>query len=167
MQSDNKSFEITGKHVLFAMILFFGVIIATNMVFVKLALGSFPGEQVEKSYYQGLYYNDVLAEKARQADAGWRMQLKEVPLIGTAPVFEVKVVNRDGKPVYDAVLQGEIVRPMTDRGRQALTFYGIGDGVYRAQLSAIEPGAWNLSLTAAERGEGSPLLAARTRILVK
>ena len=162
-----KPFEITGKHVLFAMIGFFGAIIAVNIVFVKLAVGSFPGEEVEKSYYQGLNYNDTLAEKERQAETGWRMQLVEMPRAGERAFVEVKLLKRDGTPVYHATLRGVLSRPTTDIGRQALEFYPMRDGVYRSDLANIAAGAWDLSLEAMGSEDETVELAATTRITVE
>lgn len=162
-----KPFEITGKHVLFAMIGFFGAIIAVNIVFVKLAVQSFPGEEVEKSYYQGLNYNDALAEKERQAETGWRMQLVEMPRAGEHTVLDVKLIKRDGTPVYNAALHGVLTRPTTEIGRQELEFYPMRDGVYRSDLAEIGAGAWDLSLEAMGAGEETIELAATTRITVE
>ena len=60
------SFKITGWHVLFSVIAFFGVITAVNAVMISYAVKSFPGEDQKKSYMQGLQYNKVLEEKKLQ-----------------------------------------------------------------------------------------------------
>lgn len=167
MKQRKPTFEITGRHVLFAMIAFFGVVIAANVIFVRVAVTTFPGEKVEKSYYQGLNYNDVLAEKQRQSRSGWHMQLKDGPEAGARPFIEVKILGPAGDPVHGAHVQGEVVRPMTERGRQSLSFFPVGDGVYRASMAPIERGAWDLSVDAAEAEGGDLRLSARTRIVVE
>lgn len=162
-----KPFEITGKHVLFSIIAFFGVIIATNMVFVTLAVKSFPGEQVEKSYYQGLNYNDSLAEKARQKTKGWHMLLLETPALQGQSFIDVKLLDRAGEPIYNAVVVGALSRPTTDLGQQDINFYPLRDGVYRTEPAVLEAGAWDLELSVRQVKEGPIELSARTRISVQ
>ena len=169
VSTTKKPFEITGKHVLFAVIGFFAVVIGVNAIFLKVAIQSFPGEQDEKSYYQGLNYNETLAEKARQADAGWRLLLIETPGLEGEQVLDVKLVGRDGDPIYNAILAGEISRPSTDDGQQVLAFYPVRDGIYRAKTTGLEAGAWDLSLTARKDGEEETEIGldATTRIIVE
>jgi len=168
MAKAEKPFELTGRHVLFAVIAFFGIIIAVNFVFVKLAVQSFPGEQVEKSYYQGLNYNETLAEKARQAELGWRFQLVNGTAgAGAGAPLEVILLNREGRPVVDAVLEGELARPTSDEGLQQLGFTHLGEGRYRSDVEGLAPGAWDLTLKAREEVEGEIMLSATTRMLVR
>ena len=54
---------IKGHHVLFALIGFFGVTIAVNVLFITLALRTFSGEGTPRSYVQGL----LVCEKLRGA----------------------------------------------------------------------------------------------------
>ena len=66
--------ELKGWHVLLIMLGFFGVMFAVNGVFLYHAITSFPGEDVKKSYVQGLNYNQTLSARASQADLGWRAE---------------------------------------------------------------------------------------------
>lgn len=166
MANPKQKGEITGKHVLAALVVFFGIVIATNVVFVRLAVTTFPGEEVKKSYYQGLNYNDVLSDKAQQAEDGWRMQLVAPPHSGAEAVLEVRLLDHQGRPIFGADLTGDIVRPMTDRGRQNLSFDALPDGLYRARLQGLEKGAWDLALVARETGTETVRLSATTRLLV-
>ena len=63
--------ELKGWHVLLIMLAFFGVMFSGNGVFLFHAITSFPGEDVKKSYVQGLSFNDTLADRAAQAELGW------------------------------------------------------------------------------------------------
>lgn len=167
MSGPEPRFVITGRHVLAAFVLFFAIVIAVNVVFVRLAVSSFPGEQVEKSYYQGLNYNEVLDNRARQADGGWRIALTAPPLAGERSSVEVRLVDADGGPVYRARVTGELVRPTTDLGRQELVFYPLSDGLYRADAAALDPGAWDLALKGYGEGESDPRIEATTRIVIE
>jgi nitrogen fixation protein FixH len=167
MSDRDKGFRLTGKHVLAGFIVFFGVIIAVDVVFVRLAVRSFPGEETKKSYYQGLQYNDVLDAKARQSESGWRMQLLKTPSAGSEPMIEVRLVDDEGQPIFDADITGEIVRPTTEAGRQKLSFYLRRDGIYRADLQTIEEGAWDFSVAAVRRQEPEASFTAKSRIIVR
>ncbi|MEO1656614.1 MAG: FixH family protein [Pseudomonadota bacterium] len=167
MNQANPKGQLTGRQVFLWFACFFAVVIVTNVVFVRLAVQSFPGEEVEKSYYQGLHYNDVLETKERQASQGWRMQLIGVPEgIGDQAVV-IRLLDRSSTPVVFAEVNGEIVRPMTESGRQRLTFDGLGDGRYRAMLAGLDRGAWDLTLEAAEEDSDEPAFSAQTRILIE
>jgi nitrogen fixation protein FixH len=167
MSNSNDGFRLTGRHVLFGFIAFFAVVIVTDIVFVRLAVSSFPGEEVEKSYYQGLNYNETLEEKRRQTEAGWRMQLVTLPEPGEEAQVEVRLLAPDGSPARLAEVTGEIVRPTTERGRQVLSFAPAGDGLYRATLEGIEEGAWDLSLAASSAAGETDVITARTRIVIE
>jgi nitrogen fixation protein FixH len=167
MPQPSDGFRLTGRHVLFAFIAFFAVVIAVDIVFVRLAVQSFPGEQVEKSYYQGLQYNDVLDAKEQQSQTGWRMQLLTTPEVGQEANFEVRLVDREGAPVYGAEIVGEIVRPTTQTGRQTFAFYPRRNGVYRASLSEIDRGAWDFSVTATKPQLDETAFNARSRIIIE
>ncbi|GGY45562.1 FixH family protein [Parvularcula lutaonensis] len=158
--------EITGRHVLFAFIAFFAVVIVTDTIFVKLAVTSFPGEQVEKSYYQGLNFNDQLAEKKRQAAQGWRLKLVENPRAGETRRLVVRLETATGEPLADTVLTGRIVRPVTDRGLQNLDFEYQGNGLYTAEITPLDRGVWDLSLKATAEGDTEPGLEATRRMMV-
>ncbi|MEM9286318.1 MAG: FixH family protein [Pseudomonadota bacterium] len=167
MSANDKQRQLTGRQVFIWFVCFFAVVIVTNVVFVRLAVTSFPGEEVEKSYYQGLHYNQVLETKEEQASLGWRMQLIGVPESDADQTITVRLIDRAGKPVYVADVTGEVVRPMTDSGRQPLAFTSLGDGRYRTTLAAIDRGAWDLTLKAAEQDSNEPVFSAETRIIIE
>ncbi|MEM9837918.1 MAG: FixH family protein [Pseudomonadota bacterium] len=166
-RGDKGSFTLTGRHVFFIFVAFFGVVIATNVVFVRLALSSFPGEEVKKSYYQGLHYNEILDERAEQLARGWSVALIEAPVAGTQSALRIKLLNREGTPISNARVVASVVRPATGVGAQALDFTYEGDGVYVSDPAALTRGAWNLSVEAWERDAETPALAATSRFLVQ
>lgn len=136
-------FQIRGWHVLAAMLAFFGTIIAVNVAFAVIAVRSFPGEDVRRSYLQGIQYNDILAERRAQAALGWRAEAALLAREGE-PVLEVTLRQRNGEPIRAAALSGELQWPTQARLDHALTFTPLGDGRYAARLGALEPGRWRL-----------------------
>jgi len=157
-------FRITGRHVLFGMVGFFGLIIAVNAVFITLAVRSFPGEQERKSYLQGVNYNDRLAERAAQETLGWTVSLETAALQGDDAVIEIAFRHNGGGPLYDLDVAGVLSRPVDDDADVALAFQPAGPGIYRTSAPA-GPGAWNLAARAtSRRGERFDL---ETRIVLE
>lgn len=131
--------QLKGRHVLLYMLGFFGVMIAVNMVFLYSAITSFPGEDVEKSYLQGLSYNDTLAEKARQAELGWSAA---VGIEAGEVLFLLE--DKDGAPKSTQIVSGNMRRLYSTKEDAALAFSSRGDGLYAAKLPDIGVGAWEV-----------------------
>ena len=145
------TFEIRGWHVLAAILAFFATIIAVNVTFAISAVRSFPGEDVRRSYLQGLHYNDTLAERREQAALGWRAS---TDLQGDADgaVLEVVLNSRDAAVIDGATLTGELEWPTNAQMDRALTFEAQGDGRYIARLGALTAGRWRLRAQAQHSG---------------
>jgi nitrogen fixation protein FixH len=133
--------ELSGRHVLAAMLLFFAAIIAINVAFSIVAVRSFPGEDVKRSYLQGLNYNDRLAERAAQAALAWSASLQIEPR-GAGAQLRVQFSDRDGRPVEALTIEGKMRRPATTRDDRVVRFTADGAGMYVADLGPIAPGAW-------------------------
>ncbi len=146
-------FKIRGAHVLIGMLFFFGLIIAINVAFAVAAVQTFPGEDEQRSYTQGLHYNDTLAERRAQAAIGWsaRSTLVSAP---TGARLVVRLADRAGQPVSDAALSGVLRWPPNQSGDRALSFITQGNGVYVADLAQLAPGQWDLRARA-ERVDGA------------
>lgn len=149
---------ITGWHVLVAVVLFFGIVIGVDTLFIVKAYGTFSGQVASNPYEAGLAFNRTLAQRQREAALGW-MAAVETP----APnVVVVRVIDRTGAPLDDLSLTGVLERPATETGRQTLNFKPLGDGRYQA--SARLDGAWDLRATARN---GRDVLEFETRLLAQ
>ena len=143
--------EFTGKHMFLTMLAFFGVIIVANAVFLTYAISSFPGETQSKSYVRGLKYNDVLAEKRRQQALGWRVEVIRVSGEGD---IELRVEDSSQKGLAGLRVSGVAKRPAYEGDDQPIAFREVGDGVYRAENSALTNGVWDIVAQAeSERGD--------------
>lgn len=138
-----RPFELRGWHVLTMLLTFFGIVIAVNVLFAVIATRSFPGEDVRRSYLQGLRYNDTLAERRAQAALGWRAA---VTLRGDAADarVEVSLTDRDGRPLAGLNIGGDLRRPTQQRLDRPLVFTAEGAGRYVARVSDLPPGVWRL-----------------------
>ncbi|MBI1250124.1 MAG: ferredoxin [Alphaproteobacteria bacterium] len=139
--------EIRGAHVLAAMLLFFAAVIAINVAFATIAVRTFPGEDVPRSYAQGLQYNETLAKRRAQEALGWRVSADLRAVDGEAAI-EVELRDRDGFPIRNAHLTAALQRPTDAHLDRAVSFVDLGDGRYQALASDLAPGRWRLRANA-------------------
>ena len=134
--------ELKGWHVLLIMRGFFGVMFAVNGVFLFHAITSFPGEDIKKSYVQGLTYNATLAERAAQADLGWRAEagVQDNQLI-------VRLRDSEGQPLSNQLVIGELRRLATHQDDQVLTFQPKLNGEYAIEIEPLATGQWLLRVS--------------------
>lgn len=137
---------LTGRQVLFALIAFFGLVMGVNAVFIVTAIDSFPGEDVRRSWFQGIHYNDVLAERAAQNALGWRAVLG-VAGEGSGAYAELRMTAEDA-PLGDLEITAELRHPTDATLDRALVFQKIELGVWRAPLSGVAPGTWDIAFAA-------------------
>jgi nitrogen fixation protein FixH len=142
------SWELKGWHVLAGMLAFFAAIIAVNVGFAIVAVDSFPGEDVRRSYLQGLNYNDALAERRRQAALGWQAHAATENEAGQTRLV-VMLRDREGRPLSGVAVSGELRWPADERLDRALTFAPDGEGRYVAAIEDLRPGYWRLRARAA------------------
>jgi nitrogen fixation protein FixH len=147
-----EAFTLKGWHVWTMLGLFFGTIIAVNAAFITLAMQTFPGEDVKRSYVQGLNYNQTLAARARQMQLGWQIEAA-FDKTGASPALIVQMRSRNGAPLSGATLSGALRRAVTDRQDHGLTFVETMPGQYRADLPGLEAGGWLIRAEAARDGE--------------
>ncbi len=134
--------RITGWHVLIGVVLFFGIVIGVDTIFMVQAYRTFSGEVASNPYEAGLAFNRTLAQRQREAALGWSASVATPD--GKSVV--VKVADREGKPLDGLSLTGVLERPATETGRQTLNFRSLGEGRYAA--SARLDGAWDLRAVA-------------------
>lgn len=70
-----KARELKGRHVLIAIVAFFGVIFAVNGVMTYVALSTFSGIETEDAYRYGREYNATLEAAEAQARLGWTVAI--------------------------------------------------------------------------------------------
>jgi len=147
----------TGWHMLVVVCLFFGTIIAVNIVLAVSATGTFPGLVVENSYVASQNFNRTLAEARAQDQSGWRMDL-------AAPdgVLSLRLTDRDGVLLRRLEVTAEAGRPSTTDEDRMIPLVATESG-YRA-AEALPPGEWDIAVEA--RKDGERVFGARHRLHV-
>lgn len=134
--------KLKGWHVLLIMLGFFGVMFAVNGVFLFHAITSFPGEDVKKSYVQGLNYNDTLAQRAAQAELGWTA---EAGWRDDQLIFRLK--DETGEALSNMSVIGELRRQTTRSGDRAIVYTAVGGGEYIVEDATLAAGLWALRIS--------------------
>lgn len=153
------AFTLKGWHVLIALLVFFGVDIAINTVFMVTAYKTFPGETSITPYEDGLAYNSALAQLHDQESRAWRITAGA----DDEGRLKVQAFDRTGAPLKGLKVSAELIRPATEAGRRSVAFHETAPGTYLADTSALN-GAWDLDVTLVD-AHGRKALADRRLVL--
>lgn len=146
--SRNSEKQLTGKNVLWIVIAFFAVIVASNAFMITKSVTSFRGEDTKKSYLQGLHYNDTLAQRAAQEASGWAAELDH-----SNTQVKLRITNGLRQPVSSLKLHGKLRHPTDTSKDIILEFTQRGDGRYIAPLPHSTLGH-RILVTSAETNKG-------------
>lgn len=91
----------------------------------------------------------------RQTALGWQVQQgwRSRPEMNQPAVFQVRLTDRDGRPLSHAVVQGDFMRVSDFRLDQRIQLAPVGQGFYEAVVTLPAPGRWDLLLTIEHGGE--------------
>ena len=149
--------EFTGRHMLFAMLAFFGVIVTVNMTMAVLAGRTWTGLVVKNSYVASQFYNEELEAAQRQEARGWRSRLTYE---GGKIAFNL--ADRTGQPVILTDLVVALGRPAFEQQDHTLPLRHIGNGSYVASTS-LGAGIWAARITG---GSGETAYRRDSRLFV-
>ena len=142
---------------------FFAVVLLANGIMAAIAFGTWTGLTTTKAYQEGVAYNDTLAERANQADLGWRVAVAvEQSAEGLAQVV-VAVSDATGQPIQADGVQARFVRPTHGGFDQEAALAATGKGRYGAAVALPLPGQWDVRLTVTRGGD---VFETRRRIMV-
>jgi nitrogen fixation protein FixH len=134
---------LTGRKVVGWLGGFFGVIFATNAIFITEAVKTFRGEDEQKPYLQGVEYNRTLANRTKQAKLGWRASIAAQRSPQGPVTIRVELRHADGSPETGARLAGELRHPADENRDRQLRFRNLSGGRYETSVQAM-PGAWDV-----------------------
>ena len=155
---------LTGRHVLMALLGFFGVIFLVNGYFLRAALSTYSGIVAVEPYRKGLQYNQRIADDARQGALGW-IDAIDVAADGT---LSVTLRRADGTAVSDQAISGGIGRPSTGDHDQAFRLREVEPGRYAAGVGKLAGGTWVVTIEArGAEGDQEPVYRARRRLWLK
>ncbi|MER8581400.1 FixH family protein [Mesorhizobium sp. M1423] len=121
--TSRQSREFTGRHMLFTILGFFGVVIAVNLTMATLANTSWTGLVVENTYVASQQFNKKAEQGRAQAALGWTGKLtiaggevrygvtdaagKAVPLHGVKVLFRHPAYEKEDESITLAAASGQ------------------------------------------------------------
>jgi nitrogen fixation protein FixH len=132
----------TGRHMLAAMVAFFGVIVAVNLTMAAFAVQSWTGLVVKNSYVASQEFNDRARAGRAQAALGWRGELAYADgelhyKVVRDNATTVTLANPEivlGRPAYEADDTTLVLLP--ENGGGFAGTIALGDGQWIVRVSA-------------------------------
>src|SRR5690554_3490633 len=154
----NEPKEFTGRHMLFVMLGFFGVIITVNITMAVLANRSWTGLVVGNTYVASQQFNERTERGKEQMALGWE------PVLSVEPgrlAYSITDVN--GSPINLDGVTMLVHRPVSAAADTEIVLERSVDGSYAADVT-LDDGSWIVEVEA-EAGLEFPYRDVR-RILV-
>ncbi|CUS57863.1 MAG: FixH family protein [Hyphomonas sp.] len=157
----SKSGKLTGWHVFWIMLGFFGLMFTVNGIFLYHAITSFPGEDVKKSYLQGLDYNSTLEAKASQDLLGWS---------AAAGLYDENLVfnlaDSAGEPISARLVSVELRHPGSTTHDEVVVLESHGSGDYVTSVADLPAGRWDAQFQVFDAEGDEVVFRANKRIVI-
>lgn len=158
---------ITGRTVFIAIVAFFAVVMAVNLVMIKFALETLPGTEVDSAYSASLSYGAQIKAARAQAERQWRVNAHIERRADGQALVRVDARDRNGAPLVGLAFTGRLERPADKRGDKPIALAEVEGGIYRGTVSGVTPGQWDLVLESDASGEkGERLFLSRNRVIL-
>ncbi len=135
--------KLQGKHVLFMLLGFFGVMIAVNMVFVYFALTSFSGLSFEDSYKRGTAYNNEIASANEQAARGWDSNITFEALGEKRGAISLLLLDKNGSKITGLDVLATLRRPVGPYDSHSQKMVATARGL-ETEIQFEHAGQWDL-----------------------
>ena len=155
---------ITGRFVLVACIIFFGVIASVNAVMMTIAIRTMPGLDVRNGYVASQAMNGELEAMRQQAQRAWAADVA-VGLKDNAATVSISLTDRVGKPVSGLAVSARLAHLALTRGDHQGELIEQRAGFYAAVLPDVDAGGWTLVIEASQNGER--VFMSRNRVVLK
>lgn len=127
------------KWILIYFVMFFGLIIVVNSIFMYFALSSHSGVVIKKPYERGLAFDEVLHKSKAQPKLN-----DEVAFKGGVLSWTLK--DEAGQIIENGAVEAKLFRPVHDGHDFKVMLEHVGGGVYATQLNAPLKGQWDVRL---------------------
>jgi nitrogen fixation protein FixH len=150
----------TGRHMLFLMLGFFGIVLAANVTMATFSSITWTGLVVDNSYVASQEFQEKLDALHRQQALGWHAVLTY-----TAGAARLVIVDGGGNPVDLGPVTLQINRPIGAKDDRTIVLERSPAGGYAAVLDLAQ-GAWDAVVTAPETETGPFELHERIKVEV-
>ena len=124
---------MTGKHVLFCLLGFFGVVFAVNAVLVKAAISTFGGVETTSSYKAGLMFEQEVARAGQQDALHWQVDGKLARDRAGDAVLDISARDAKGAPLAGITARARLAHPADERLDHAIALERITPGAFTAR----------------------------------
>lgn len=153
---------LTGRTVLLYLIGFFGVILAMNLVLVRVATSSFGGVETGNAYEAGRTFKNAIAAAHAQDARQWSVEA-HIDRHGDDSLVTIRAQDAQGNPLTNLRATAVLSHPADKRRDTALELVEVEPGHFRARTTASE-GQWYLIIDF-ER-EGEKVFRSKSRIML-
>ncbi len=134
--------RFTGRHMVTILIGFFGVVIAVNLLMVRMAIGTFGGTVVDNSYVASQNFNNWLAQARAERTLGWRIEVAR----DGGDHLAVTVRDAAGAPLPAAQVTALARHPLGRKPERIMRFSDSGAARFRSTAS-LGAGRWQVIVT--------------------
>lgn len=133
-------------------LIIFICLVAVGATIATIVVGSrsFEGLVVEHPYESGLAWDQVHREKAR---LGWHVSVLSLPFKTGKNEMELSVLDKNGLPLSDAVVNVALSRPATSAYDRTYPAHRGQDGNYRVSVEVPQYGYWDVRIDVKRSGE--------------
>lgn len=156
---------LTGRHVFYILLGFFGVVFAVNGLLVFYAVTGFSGVETKNAYEAGLAFNRELNALHEQNERGWKVTVERSVTTNGAMAFKIQPKDHEGNILTGLSVSAQFKRPVDAALDRAVSLKEVESGVYETAVALPAVGQWIFELTAL-RGDHE-LFRSRNRIMVK
>ena len=164
MSTRRKTRELTGKHVLFCLLGFFGVVFAVNAALVKAATSTFGGVETSSSYKAGLMFEQDVARAEQQDELHWRVDGKLSRNRAGEAVLDISAHDAKGAMLAGITAQARLAHPADERLDHVIAMNSTAAGQFHGEAQA-KPGQWEL-IVDLYRGEAR-VFRSRSRVTLR
>jgi nitrogen fixation protein FixH len=158
----HESRGISGRHVLAAMLAFFGVIIVADATMIYKAVSTFGGVDNANAYRDGLAYNARIESEMRQTALGWH---EAVEFLSDPARLRVSLRDKGGRPPANVRIEATLGRPATITSDTQVHLAEVSPGVFEAAVGErIEPGTWIATARVLRQDTNDPFYQIRRRL---
>jgi nitrogen fixation protein FixH len=155
---------LTGRMVLVSLLAFFGVVIAVNMIMMRLAIQTLPGTEVDSAYSASLAYEKEIAAAHEQNQRNWKVDAHVERGPDGGATLQVQARDNTGKAISGLKFKGRFERPTDRRADRPVALAEVESGVYRGSSPLIPPGQWDLVLEGDSAGQR--MFLSKNRVLL-
>ncbi len=136
MSAHRKTRELTGKHVLFCLLAFFGAVFAVNAVMIKAATSTFGGVETSSSYKAGLMFEREISRAEQQDELHWQVDGKIARDKAGEAMLDISARDAKGVPVAGVTAQARLAHPADERLDHVIALDRVNAGRFHGAVQA-------------------------------